>query len=86
MHNTQIHHWTLNFIRTCIILYFATLSAMCDLIFLILISENPIFTVRNGYLYVIDYCCKLSFRRSTQCTQGIIQKKYGCIGFWKSQK
>ena len=52
MHNTQIHHLALNFIRTCIILYFATLSAISDVIFLILLSKNQIFTVPNVYPHV----------------------------------
>ena len=42
----------MNFIRTCIILYFATLSAVCDASFLVLLSKNPIFTVPNRYQYV----------------------------------
>ena len=56
MHYTQIYRYALNFIRTCIILYFATLSATCDVLFFILLSKNPIFTVpkwvyiRYGYI------------------------------------
>ena len=58
--NTQIQNQALNFIRT-----YNYYSLFCDVIFLILLSKNPVFTVPNGYPHLMVHVtfCEFVARR-----------------------